>query len=185
MNQDPLASIRAMIREPTVVESAWFDSPLGTASSGTLRLDASERGVCRVEFGASGAPARRPRPAHAALCLALDELREFFAGRVRRSRVPRDLSCGTGFERAVWETLAREVGPGELVTYGVLAARAGYPGAARAVGAAMGKNRIPIFVPCHRVIAAGARPGGFGFGLAAKHALLACEGCVLPGWDAS
>ncbi len=169
-----------MPTQPTIVESAWFVSPLGV-----LRLDATTRGLCRVAFGEPRSSRATTRPRHEALRRALDELRRFFSGRPKPSEVPFDLSAGTPFQRAVWTTLAQTVLPGELVTYGELASRAGRPGAARAVGAAMGKNPIPIFVPCHRVVAAGARPGGFGLGLDVKQALLACEGALLPGFDAS
>jgi methylated-DNA-[protein]-cysteine S-methyltransferase len=65
---------------------------------------------------------------------------------------------------------------GEVVTYGELARRAGKPGAARAIGQAMGRNTLPIFVPCHRVVAADSGLGGFGAGLAWKAGLLRHEG---------
>ncbi len=175
---DPGMSTRA-----TVIASAWFDSPLGP-----IRLDASERGLCRLELRAavvergSSIDARRRNRSDAVLEAALGELSEFFAGRPRTTQVALDLAAGTAFERAVWSVLARSVGPGALVTYGELALRCDRPGAARAVGRAMGRNPIPILVPCHRVVAAGARPGGFGLGLAVKHALLACEGSGLPGY---
>lgn len=82
---------------------------------------------------------------------------------------------GTDFQRAVWSTLA-DVPHGETIAYGELAARAGYPGASRACGTAAGSNPLPLFVPCHRVIASGGRLGGFGGRLDLKRALLALEG---------
>lgn len=81
------------------------------------------------------------------------------------------------FERRVYE-LARAVPPGRTTTYGELARGAGAPGAARAVGRAMGRNPFPIIVPCHRVLAAGGRPGGFSAngGVATKRRMLVIEG---------
>lgn len=71
-----------------------------------------------------------------------------------------DLEACPDFERRVY-ALLRAVPTGSTVTYGDLAARAGSPGAARAVGMAMGRNPVPIIVPCHRVLASSGRSGGF------------------------
>jgi len=76
------------------------------------------------------------------------------------SVVPVDLDACPAFERQIY-ALLREVPTGSTVTYGELAARAGAPGAARAVGMAMGRNPVPIIVPCHRVLASSGRSGGF------------------------
>ena len=92
------------------------------------------------------------------------------------TQVPVDLANVPRFERTVYEQL-RAVPPGETVTYGELAARAGAPGAARAVGAAMGRNPMPVIIPCHRVLAGGGRSGGFSApgGVTTKFRLLAIE----------
>lgn len=84
------------------------------------------------------------------------------------------------FRRRVYEA-AREVPPGTTVTYGELASRIGQPGAARAVGRALGCNPFPIVVPCHRVIAANGRSGGFSApgGVVTKLRMLAIEGVGL------
>lgn len=93
---------------------------------------------------------------------------------------PLDLAGLSPFAREV--TLAcRRVAPGQVATYGELAARAGRPGGARAAGQVMGANRLPLFVPCHRVVAAGGGLGGFGGGLAQKIRLLVHEGALAPG----
>ena len=78
------------------------------------------------------------------------------------------------FDRAVL-TAIRAIPPGDAWTYGEVAQAIGKPGAARAVGGALGRNRVPVLIPCHRVVAAGGL-GGFGLGLDAKKALLAAEG---------
>jgi methylated-DNA-[protein]-cysteine S-methyltransferase len=90
--------------------------------------------------------------------------------------VPLDLGPVSGFDRAVY-VAARDVAPGEVVTYGELARRIGRPGAARAVGGALGRNPIPLFVPCHRIVGASGI-GGFSStgGLVTKRRLLAVEG---------
>lgn len=71
-----------------------------------------------------------------------------------------DLEDVPAFDRKVY-AVARTIAPGKTLTYGEVAARIGKPGAAREVGRALGRNRIPIIVPCHRVVAAGGRTGGF------------------------
>ncbi len=88
-------------------------------------------------------------------------------------------ACGPFALRVYTELMA--VGFGQLVTYGDLAARAGRPRAARAVGQVLKRNPWPIFVPCHRVVAAGRRLGGFGAGRQWKARLLAHEGWSVAG----
>jgi len=86
---------------------------------------------------------------------------------------------GTAFQRRVWRALCG-LAVAETVSYGELAARIDRPGAARAVGQAVNANPWPPLVPCHRVIVAGGRPGGYASGLAMKRRLLAAEGVTLP-----
>jgi len=96
--------------------------------------------------------------------------------------MPVDLSrVDTGFPRTVYETLRREVGWGETVSYGELAEMAGRPRAARAVGNAMSRNPVPIVVPCHRVVGADGSLTGFGGGIENKRWLLHHEGARRPG----
>jgi len=84
------------------------------------------------------------------------------------------------FHRRVYD-VARTIGPGRTLSYGEIAARVGEPDAARAVGQALGRNPIPIIVPCHRVLAANGGTGGFSApgGTATKLRLLAIEGARL------
>src|ERR1700751_4559727 len=84
------------------------------------------------------------------------------------------------FHRRVYEA-ARAIPPGMTLSYGDIAARVGAPGAARAVGQALGRNPFPIVVPCHRVLAAGGKIGGFSAqgGIATKRRMLAIEGVPL------
>lgn len=167
---------------------AWtvLDSPVGR-----LVLAASERGLCAVDFGdpepvlarlAAGpvAPPALAGPAGAAashLAAAAAQLEEYFAGRRRGFALSLDLR-GTPFQRRVWRLL-QEIPYGETRSYGWVAAAAGRPGAARAVGQACGCNPVAIVVPCHRVVASGGGLGGYGGGLAIKRYLLSLEGVAV------
>jgi methylated-DNA-[protein]-cysteine S-methyltransferase len=109
----------------------------------------------------------------------VDRLTAFLVGEdVALADVPLDLDWTTPFQRAVADAL-REVRRGEVVSYGELAALAGYQGAARAVGTFCAHNRFMFFVPCHRVVGAGGI-GGYGSGgVRVKRRLLELEGVRL------
>ncbi len=121
---------------------------------------------------------------------AVTELRRYFAGeKPDFSLIPVDVGHVGEFRRRIYDEL-RGIGFGETVTYGDLAKRIGEAGpeAARGVGQAMGSNPVPVIIPCHRVLAAGNKIGGFSApgGTATKEKLLALEGVtfsdpVLPG----
>jgi len=102
------------------------------------------------------------------------ELSEYAAGMRRTFTLPWRLEGTTDFGRQVLGACA-EIPWGETVTYGELAHRIGNPGAVRAVGGALGRNPLPIVIPCHRVLAASGI-GGFSGGLDWKMRLLAVEG---------
>ncbi len=110
---------------------------------------------------------------------AVAELDVYFHGELRTFATALDWSLVSGFNERVLRELAASVPFGSVVGYGELAKRVGEPDAARAVGAAMGANPLPVVVPCHRVVAADGGIGGFGGGLTTKRELLALEG-VLP-----
>jgi methylated-DNA-[protein]-cysteine S-methyltransferase len=103
------------------------------------------------------------------------QLREYFRGERRDFEVEVEPDTASSFDRAVWAEL-RKVRAGHTVTYGELARRVGYTGAARAVGGAMRRNPIPIVIPCHRVVGQGGAITGFGLGLWRKRWLLDHEG---------
>ena len=108
------------------------------------------------------------------------ELDEYFAGTRQEFTVPVDLGEVDGFRRTVLDAVRREVPWGETVSYGEVADMVGAPRAARAVGTAMAHNPVQILIPCHRVIAAGGRIGGYGrSGVGIKRALLEREGVSL------
>ena|SRR5690606_14182940 len=144
-----------------------FDSPLGP-----LYALADARGAL-TELRLGGAPPPFPRDSRR-LAEAHRQLDEYFAGRRRRFELelaPR----GTPFQERVWQALL-SIGYGELASYRGIAERIGRPGATRAVGRANGANRIPIVIPCHRVIASDGSLGGYSGGLDMKVRLLALEG---------
>jgi methylated-DNA-[protein]-cysteine S-methyltransferase len=160
---------------PTV---ARMPSPVGE-----LLLMATEAGLVGVWFDTSrhAAPAAEPwleddgrGPTGKTLAGTRRQLEEYFDHR----RTVFDLPLaprGTPFQERVWNAL-REIPYGTTASYSDLARRIGVPDAARAVGAANGRNPIPIIVPCHRVIGAHGDLTGFGGGIERKRWLLAHEG---------
>ena len=105
------------------------------------------------------------------------ELDEYFRGARRRFDLRLDRRLMSPFAKDVLGATAR-VPFGRLATYGEIAGKIGRPRAARAVGAALGANPIPIVVPCHRVIGAGGNLTGYGGGLPRKELLLSLEGSL-------
>jgi len=126
-------------------------------------------------------PFPRSRPAQVTDCYLplVDRLRAYFAGKPAAfDDVELDLEYETPFFERCARVL-RDVPRGEVVTYGELAALAGAPGAARAAGSFCARNRLGLFIPCHRVVAA-TGPGSYGsFGLEYKRRLLELEGVVV------
>ena len=104
---------------------------------------------------------------------AIEQLGQYFAGERHEFELELD-PRGTGFERAVWAQLL-EIPYGETTSYGAVARAIGRPDRARAVGAANGRNPLPIVIPCHRVIGADGSLVGYGGGLDLKRRLLELE----------
>ena len=121
----------------------------------------------------------RQRGADPVLAEARHELLAYFDGTLREFRVPLAPN-GTGFQRRVWTALTR-IPYGTTISYADLARRLGNLTAVRAVGAANGRNPIPIIVPCHRVIGSDGSLTGFGGGLDRKEWLLRHEGALADG----
>jgi methylated-DNA-[protein]-cysteine S-methyltransferase len=166
---------------------ALFDTPIGRCGAAW-----NERGLVWVQLPeaddeatrrkllskAPGATEQRPR---GDAKRAVDAMRAHLSGQLTPMLdVAFDDARLPAFHRRVYDAL-RRVRPGETVGYGELAALAGSPGAARAVGQAVGKNPVPIVVPCHRVLAAGGKPGGFSAhgGVDTKRRMLEIEGVML------
>jgi methylated-DNA-[protein]-cysteine S-methyltransferase len=158
------------------------DSPLGG-----LFVGVSDRGLCVISYEADpdqqlerlarGFGSRVLRSARA-VDPARRQLDEYFEGNRRRFDLDVDLRLTRDFGRMVLHELGR-VPFGEVTTYGDLAARAGKPGAARAVGTIMNRNPIPIVLPCHRVVGANGSLVGYAGGLERKQKLLQLEGALL------
>ena len=102
-------------------------------------------------------------------------LTAYLSGSTRSVDVRADLALASPFQREVLTGLAARVGYGERTTYGVLASAVDHPGAARAVGTALGGNPLCVVLPCHRVLPASGGVGGYAGGPAAKAHLLALE----------
>ena len=115
-----------------------------------------------------------------ALNAAVVQLEEYFARARRVFDLPLDLEAATEFQREVFVELVR-IPFGRVITYGELAETVSRPEGARAVGQAVGANPVPILIPCHRVVAAEGRLGGFSGGLAVKAALLRIENVDVEG----
>jgi len=150
--------------------SRMMPSPIGP-----LRLVARTDALVAIDFPDhdGGLEARPIRAPHTILDRARKELDEYFAGKRTEFSVPLSAD-GTPFQQKVWDALVT-IPFAQTWSYGQLAKKIGRPSASRAVGAANGRNPLPIIVPCHRVIGASGSLVGFGGGLPTKKWLLAHE----------
>jgi methylated-DNA-[protein]-cysteine S-methyltransferase len=175
---------RAAAAEAGLLDAAYdlTESPIGT-----LLVGATDRGLCRIWFRPDPEQAREdlartfgPRVLRSSKPLERVrlELDEYFEGRRQQFDLELDLRAIPEFNVRVLRELAR-VGYGETTTYGTLAQRVGAPKAARAVGSVMNRNRIPIVLPCHRVVGANGKLVGYAGGLDVKERLLRLEGALL------
>jgi methylated-DNA-[protein]-cysteine S-methyltransferase len=149
----------------------YLDTPIGE-----LLLAGDDDALCLVSFP-EGSMRRDPEPDwiynEKPFAVARQQLTEYFAGERREFDLPLKLS-GTEFQMSVLHAL-QQIPYGETTSYSDIAERIGRPKAVRAVGAANGRNPIPIIVPCHRVIGSHGDLTGFGGGLDTKEALLRLE----------
>jgi methylated-DNA-[protein]-cysteine S-methyltransferase len=150
-----------------------------TSPVGVLTLVATDRGLAAILW--EDDPPGRVRlnieaedNDHPVLIETERQLGEYFAGRRKKFTVKLDLS-GTPFQQKVWKALLT-IPFGETRTYAQIASQIGHPGAARAVGAASGRNPVSIVAPCHRVVGSTGALTGFAGGLDAKAHLLSLEG---------
>lgn len=159
--------MQRLIKTPDGDFAAWF----------------SETGLCRLDFPSDTHAETDVRTCasisapefNAWLQLTRTALLDALSGRNPRQLPPLDLSAGTEFQRRVWLALL-EIPAGQTRSYQEIADALHSPGAARAVGGGCGANPIPVLVPCHRVVAADRRLGGFSGGLEWKIRLLKREG---------
>ena len=151
---------------------AWSDDGITR-----FRLPDPDRDAADGVLGAKAAP-HEPPPEIAA---AIGAAQRYFGGeRIDFAKIGLDLAGVDPFRRSIYDAL-RAVAWGETVTYGELAQRAGSPGTAQDVGVAMARNPVPLIIPCHRVLAAGGKLGGFSAPgrTAAKERMLALEGVFI------
>ena len=158
------------------LEVADISSPIGVFRlvyrGSTVRVvDLQENGVAQTGIPDGAVRRKPPYPAGS----PPRQLQEYFQGRRTDFDLRVDPDTASEFDRAVWTAL-RDIPAGRTVTYGELARRSGFTGAARAVGGAMSRNPIPIVIPCHRVVGTGGAITGFGLGLWRKRWLLDHEG---------
>ena len=141
---------------------------------GALTLFSDDEVITAVRFGAENIPfPQRPPPV---LQQAARELDEYLAGQRRQFHLPQRPVAGSPFARRVWQTLCT-LAYGELCSYAELAERMALSRAhARAVARACAANPLPLLIPCHRILAAGQKLGGYNGGIARKRALLILEG---------
>ena len=138
--------------------------PQRTQDAARRALESGKRRLDALNFDA---PPAKARP-------YWDALIGYFEGRVKDFSLPLDLEGATNFEMAVWET-AQRIPYGETRSYGWIAEVMRRSGSARAVGGALGRNPLPIIIPCHRVVRADGSLGGFSAGLEWKRRLLDLE----------
>lgn len=150
---------------------------------GPMKIVATPRGVSSIRLlgRRSVRSLRSSAPSCSRARCHLDRLRRqlcaYFEGMPIRFDVPLDLSSGTLFQRRVWRACAL-IPRGQVRSYRQVAAMAGRPSAARAVGQALGANPIPIVIPCHRVIRSDGSLCGYGLGARLKKHLLRLEGAL-------
>jgi methylated-DNA-[protein]-cysteine S-methyltransferase len=178
------ARVVAAAAEHDLVDVALgdMDSPIGP-----LTLATTEEGLLRVVFASEDRDAALDRVAREVSPRILDapartdqarrQLDAYFAGGLRRFDLALDRRLMSRFVRSVLDR-TEQVGFGQVATYGQVAKDLGRPTAARAVGAALGTNPIPIVVPCHRIVGANGRLTGYAGGLERKEFLLRLEGSL-------
>ena len=158
-----------------MIRFTTMDSPVGR-----LLLAADDEALRLIEFASPRHPMAQTNEweegDNAILRETRAQLGEYFDGGRREFDLPLG-PRGTDFQRMVWFALA-EIGYGETISYATLAARVGKSSAMRAVGAANGRNPLPIVLPCHRVIGSNGSLTGFGGGLPTKQFLLELEGAL-------
>lgn len=171
-------------RTRQVARYGTMDSPLGV-----LLIATTDEGVCEIDFGRNRTIDEfRDRMTErgfdlihdqAAIQPVVEQLSEYFQGRRNTFDVPVDVSHLTPFARDVLQATAA-VPSGGIATYSEIAKLIGNPGASRAVGNALGRNPIPIILPCHRVVPADHSIGKYTGGVDIKVKLLSLEGALLP-----
>ena len=168
---------------PKAQRTDWISLPI-KSDLGEFHASYSGAGLAELRFPSDKAA---PAPAHLTSVsgqvqewhrITCNVVNEILSGRKPKTFPPFDFSSGTVFQQSVWRAMTK-IPFGQTSSYGELASTIGKPQAARAVGGACGANPIPVLVPCHRVLGANNRIGGFSGGLDRKIELLKREGVNL------
>lgn len=165
------------MKTTTPLACRHHESPLGT-----MLLAATDRGLAGLWFlgqrhGPTAAPGLEVAD-HPVLQETVRQLSAYFAGERGAFALPIDFAWGTPFQRSVWQALLA-IPAGETTSYAALGRRVGRPSAARAIGAAVGRNPVSIVVPCHRVLGTAGALTGYAGGIERKAALLRLEGALV------
>ncbi len=159
-----------------VVGTAWGPALLVWSETGVARFELPDPTGAAIT--ARGEAIAKPGKPSGFAAEAVRRIRAYFDGHaVELDGLPLDLGAAAPFARRVYEE-TRRVARGQVSTYGEIAERIGSPGAARSVGGALAHNPIGLIVPCHRILAAGGKVGGFSAagGVPLKRRMLALEG---------
>ncbi len=166
---NPGARLTPTGQRPLSLFCDTLDTPLGT-----LTLEASERGLSSIRFPNRPKSIAGKLTSNNVIKLAKQELTAYFASQLKEFSVTLDWH-GTAFQESVWRALSA-IPYGETLSYADIARAIGRPQSARPTGGAVGRNPLPIIVPCHRVIGSDHALTGFTGGLNIKVALLELEG---------
>ncbi|NUM43875.1 MAG: methylated-DNA--[protein]-cysteine S-methyltransferase [Anaerolineales bacterium] len=191
-NPDPVAEIHAQNALAHTLAGARLtlyydripDTPIGT-----VYLVANERGLVSVDFGVPESQffaqikknfGTHPEYAPELLTHHASRIKDYLQGKSTTLDLPFDIHALTPFQQQVL-LAALQIPRGQVYTYADIARKIGNPKAVRAVGQALGRNPVPIVIPCHRVVAANGKLGGYsgGGGLATKRKLLVLEGALM------
>jgi O-6-methylguanine DNA methyltransferase len=179
-------AVQSKIREKLIYYDLMPQTPVGP-----LLLAMSEKGLCAIHFARFTAFEAEEylknrfeefwlRRDEDAMAMIRHELQEYFSRRLTTFSVPVDWRfMPSNFAREVLELTAK-IGYGKIYSYAEIAGKLGKPKSVRAVGGALGRNPVPIVVPCHRVVASGGKLGGFSGGVDIKRKLLHLEGVSWP-----
>jgi methylated-DNA-[protein]-cysteine S-methyltransferase len=144
------------------IYTSFFNSPIGI-----IKISANNTHILSLDIVTNLTPSTMPTKA---IQSCLKQLDEYFKGKRKKFNLPLKIE-GTPFQIRVWKELSK-IPFGKVISYKELAQKVGKPKAFRAVGNANGKNKFPIILPCHRVIASDGTLGGYGLGLPRKKKLL-------------
>lgn len=161
---------------PQLITTLWGEFRAFYSATGLCRLEFPHDPCAELEATDQTEPSPENRKTWEAL--TADALRLLLSGKAPQKLPPLDISAGTEFQQTIWRQLLA-IPLGRTRTYGDLADELKLVNGGRAVGAACGANPIPVLIPCHRVLGAKGKLGGFSGGMPWKHRLLQIEGVLL------